>query len=556
MLVQLSVKNFALLKHVDLLFSPKLNVLTGETGAGKSIIVDAVKLILGERANTADIRYEQEEAIVEAVFELDKEHIVIHKIEEMGIAIEDGLIILSRNIRSNGKNICRINRQIVTLTQFKEICSLLVSIYGQHDYDELGRPETRLAYLDYLGDDTFKQLQIEVAEAYKRARKSGAKVKKAVMQAHQLKEEQHQLEDRIDELEQLQLKKGEYEKLDQYFRQSVHAQELYRVAHGSRLYLYGESESLYDQLTNVIDQLKSVLKFDDTLEGPYKNLVEARIILEDVSRELGSYEDKMIFDPVEIDNIGKRLDALGKIQKKYQLSIDELLLKLEDWKEKLARIENIDDEIILLKEIYQKEKAAYDHAAERLHEMRESLAEQFSEKIIKELKDMSMENIRFEVKFEKGKGDATGFDLVDFMIAPNPGMPLRPLSETASGGEMSRVMLAIKSIVSGANDIDTLIFDEIDTGIGGEVLVAVADKLHYLSQQEQVICVTHAPVIAARAERNFFIHKEVEDGMTSTQVELLDSEEKVIQEIARMNGGHDQWQIEHARMLRQKIESH
>lgn len=550
MLARLTVDNFALLKHVDLSFDGHFNVLSGETGAGKSIIIDAVKLVLGERANVADIRVGEDHALVEAVFVMAEGHAVFQKLEDLGLECDGETIVLTRQIRESGKNVCRVNRQIVTLNQFKSICSELISIYGQHDYDELGDPATRLSLLDAMGDGAHQDLRAQVVVAYAQAQQSGRALKRAMRQQAQLEKELNTLQERVEELAPLELRKGEEEELAQRYKQAAHSQDIYDATYVATGALYDAQGSVHEMLTDALERLKTVAQYDEQIKAYVRDLENVRIVIDDTARDLEHYRDGIDFDPVTLEAMDDRLGQLAKLRRKYQMDIDSLVDALAGWREKIEHFAGMDAEIDTLRKTYAHDRAAYTALADKLHESRVQLGKAFSQRLIGELGDMAMEAVRFEVHFERFAGDASGTDTCLFMIAPNPGMPLRPLYDIASGGEMSRIMLAIKTILSGVGGIETLIFDEIDTGIGGLVLTTVADKLEALGQHEQVICVTHAPSIAARGDRNFFIEKSAADGITETHVTLLEDEDAIVQEIARMSGGTDEWQRAHAKKLR------
>lgn len=550
MLARLTVDNFALLKHVDLTFDAHFNVLSGETGAGKSIIIDAVKLVLGERANISDIRFQEDYALVEAVFIMSEGHPVFHTMDLLGLETADQTIVLTRQVRSNGKNVCRVNRQIVTLTQFKSICSQLISIYGQHDYDELGNPNIRLSLLDELGDTAHQVLLLQVAQAYEKAQKSGKKLKRAMREAARLEQEMATLRQNVEELEPLGLVKGEEQDLEQRYKLAAHSQDLYDAAYVVAGILYDAQGSVHEMLTDALERLKTVGQYDEQMKDYGKELESLLIIVDDMARDLERYREVVDFDPQKLEQMNQRLTLLSKLRKKYQMDSDALVDALCGWQEKISSFNDADAEIKRLKKLYQEDRRIYMDLSEQLHSSRENLASIFSDRLVIELADMEMKDVQFRVDLDRFSGDATGTDIVTFMIAPNRGMPIRPLYDIASGGEMSRIMLAIKTILSGKGGIETLIFDEIDTGIGGMVLTTVADKLEDLGQYEQVICVTHAPSIAARADKNFFIKKYVENNMTETHVKELLSEEAVVAEIARMSGSQDEWQIEHAKRQR------
>ena len=552
MLAQLTVENFALLKHVDLFFDSKFNVLSGETGAGKSIIIDAVKLILGERANVSDIRYKEDCALVEAVFILRENHAVFKTMDQLGLEYDNQTIILTRQVKSNGHNLCRVNRKAVTLAQFKSVCSQLVSIYGQHDYDDLADSAVRLSLLDGIGDMNHQTLRERVSIAYNQAQKSGRDLKRALRENAKLKTEIDELKKNVEELSSLSLYKGEEEDLNRAHKQITHSQDLYDAVYLASGILYEQQGNIHELLTDALDALKRVVIYDKKLEPYCKDLSTALIVVDDTTRELDRYREQIDFDSNKLEKLNQRLTLFSKLQKKYQKDIDELVDVLPAWKEKVNAYENADTKIDVLQKQYQKDRRAYIELANELHNNRIEIGKVFSEKLISELSDMEMQEVKFEVELENFSGDCTGTDVATFMIAPNRGMPLRPLYDISSGGEMSRIMLAIKKILGSSNGVETLIFDEIDTGIGGMVLTSVADKLEELGQHEQVICVTHAPSIAARGDKNFFISKEVINEMTETHVVELTNEDEVLHEIARMSGGHDMWQIENAKCQRDK----
>ena len=335
MLARLTVDNFALLKHVDLSFDGRFNVLSGETGAGKSIIIDAVKLILGERANVADIRVGEDHALVEAVFVMPEGHSVFAMLDSLGLEYDDEAIVLTRQIRGNGKNVCRINRQIVTLNQFKSICSNLISIYGQHDYDELGDAATRLSLLDALGDAVHQDLRAQVVTAYAQAQHSGRALKRALRQQAKLEKELTQLEERVEELAPLELKKGEEEELAQRYKQAAHSQDLYDAAFAAAGVLYDAQGSVHEMLTDAVERLKAVSRYDEQVKGYIRELESVRIVIDDTARDLEHYREGIDFDPATLEAMDARLGTLASLRRKYQMDIDSLVDALAGWKEKI-----------------------------------------------------------------------------------------------------------------------------------------------------------------------------------------------------------------------------
>ncbi|MDO4281705.1 MAG: AAA family ATPase, partial [Peptococcaceae bacterium] len=410
MLQRLVIENFALLKHVDLSFCAHFNVLSGETGAGKSIIIDAVKLILGERANVADIRFGEDHARVEAEFSLAEGHPVLAAVDDLGIESLGTSLILTREVRASGKNVCRINRQMVTLSQFKGICSQLVSIYGQHDYDDLGDAANRLALLDDMGDEAHRALLRQVGEAYQQAQKSGKRMKRAMKEAAQLEKEMQTLQAYVEELEPLQIKKGEEDALSARFKQAAHAQDLYQAAYSASGALYESQSSVHEMMTDVIENLKAVSAYDPQIKEYLKELESARIAIDETARELEIYRENIDFDPHEVEMMNDRLALFTKLRKKYQMSPDALVDALAGWQQKIDTFSKMDGDIEELRKAYQRDRKNYMSLSQALHDSREKLGAVFSQRLVEELVDMAMQDVKFEVCFEEFSGDQTGTD--------------------------------------------------------------------------------------------------------------------------------------------------
>ncbi len=543
MLQELDVNHFALIDDIHLSFGAHLNVLTGETGAGKSIIVDAMKLLLGDRASAHDIRYGEEMARVEGVF--DPSPAVQEKLREMDLS--DDALVLSREVRTGGKNTCRINHRVVTLAQFKEIALDLVSIYGQHDYQGLARPEHQLAMLDALGDDVHQALLAQVRNDYMAAQRTGRQFKKLLKSEKAQQEAYDEAARRLQELEPLKLMRGEEERVRKAYAQAHHAEMLREHTAQAYAALYDAEYSAHGQLSRAIEALSQAAAVDETLAGLLPGLEEAFINVSEASLDLSHYEADT--DPERLEKLSERLELQEKLKRRFGLSIDDLIDRMDVWRHEIQHAGGHSAALSDAKAAYQAAKEEYANSTQRLRVSRKALAERFEKALLMHLNDLSMPHARFKVRFSEQNGTAAGIDGVVFELSANPGVPLAPLHDIASGGEMSRIMLAFNTILSAHIGTDTLIFDEIDTGIGGITLNQVAQKLATVAAERQVICVTHAAPIAALADDHFHIRKKTDGSSTHVCVNHLEDEETIM-ELARMLGGVDRWHLAYARKMK------
>ena len=550
------VKDFALIHHIEIEFNDEFNVLTGETGAGKSIIIDAVSLLLGARASSKDIRYGSKKAMVEGVFRTEPDEAMDRFLEEMGCEPdEDRQVILYRELSANGKNTCRINDRTVTLNHFKKIGQMLVNIYGQHDFQAISNRDNHLMLLDSMGDQAFLKAKEAMTEAYEAFAHAMKLQKQLEAQIEERAERLEFLKFKLRELDELDLKPGEEEQLEQDLNVLDHYEQIVTITESAHQVLYGERDSIYSKLTETVDGLNSVREFDPSFGEMAENLQNMIYLAEDYGLTLSGYASKMDFDPQKRDQMNERKYVLDKAKRKYNHSIDELIEEIAKLKEEVEQLENIDVEIDTQKTICAKKRKEYELFAKEVREMRKQLAEVLTEGLLEQLKQLSMKDTRFEVRFAEKAPSAQGMDQVEFFMSANPGQPLRELSEIASGGEMSRIMLAFKTVLAQHEKIGTLIFDEIDTGIGGNIVVKVAEKLSDVSRHAQVICVTHSPQIAALADRHFQIRKTVTETETHTSVIPLEGEQEIT-ELARMLGGEEEFQLQHARELKKAAKMH
>lgn len=532
MLKTLEIENIAVIEKASVDFSAGLNVLTGETGAGKSIVVDSINAILGERTTRELVRHGADYAAVSALFE-NVNKSVLEALKEMGFeADEDGSILLYRKISSQGKSSCRINGMPCTVSILKNIGSLLVNIHGQHDSQSLLNPELHYRFIDLLADDE------SVFSDYRTAFKEFISVRrklKSLNEDEETKERRLELLNyQINELESADIQPGERDKLTSR-RNEIADLETIRSALMDAVYILGGDDE-FGGITGYLNDITAKLQQSESLNEPAENAAGILDNAEALKQDLENRLESLDIEPQELENIEARLDLLYKLSLKYGSTEEEMLSALEDMKKQRDEILFADKELERLSEEYDVllEKAV--NAAERLSEYRKKTAAKFEKEVCQSLSFLDMPSIKFIVDFKKGKLSSTGFDDISFYISTNPGEPPKPLSKIASGGELSRIMLAIKNIIAGHDTVGTLIFDEIDTGVSGRASRKIGLKLKSVSKDTQVICVTHSAQIASAADTHFLISKHVSDGRTFTDVKPLDFEGRK-HELARIMGG-------------------
>lgn len=532
MLKTLDIENIAVIEKTTVDFSSGLNVLTGETGAGKSIVVDSINAILGERTSKELVRHGADNAFVSAYFE-DIAQNVTDKLTELGFDTEeDNSLLISRKISAGGKSSCKINGKSATASMLKEIGGMLVNIHGQHDSQALLNPDFQYKYIDMLSKDS------SVLENYKSSFKELISVRrrlKSLTTDETEKERQLELLDyQIKELEDADIKIGEREELSK------------------RKSLINKSEAITAALNNALlavngdDEINGIKSLTDSSYNSLSAFPEAKEIcdifdnindkLEYVKDKIDELMSQVEFDPSELEAIEERLDLLYRFSNKYGATEEEMLSYLENAREKRNSIVYSDEELERLSTLYDGLFDKTVELAQRLSDERRKTALSFAEQVKAELEFLDMPKLQFVVDFKKGNLSSTGFDKIEFLISTNPGEPPKPLSKIASGGELSRIMLAIKNILSYNDTIGTLIFDEIDTGVSGRASEKIGLKLRSVSKNTQVICVTHSAQIASNADRHFLIQKRFEGERTYTKVEPLDFESRK-KELARIMGG-------------------
>ena len=550
MLLNLCIKDYALIDNVSISFGPGLNILTGETGAGKSIIIDAINLIIGERAYTDFIRTGKQNASVEAVFEYEDDA-VDEILKEYGIEPEDNTLIITREINAQGRSISRLNGKMVPVSALKRVGKLIVDIHGQHEHQSLLDSKNHMRILDLLGDEDISKCKAEVNRLYKKYCQIQKQINELEKRHLEFSREQDRLRYELDELEKAQLKPDEDISLQEDKKILENAEKIYGALEFAYNALYQgfEDLSVIDGLSKIIDSLEKIVGIYAPVESITESLKNILYELEDISSSLRNLRDSIDFDGSKLDLLNKRLELLDRLKSKYNKSLPELI----DYKAQIAaeldNAFNVTEEIDELKTMLYNIESELGKSANELHKKRQRVANHLEESIAKELKDLAMKNVKFKVDIrvknspngidlngEKVLVTENGIDEVEFLISTNPGEPLKPLAKIISGGESSRIMLALKSIIAKVDNISCLIFDEIDTGIGGRTAQAVGEKLSKIARNHQILCVTHSPQIASIGDYHYLIKKESKGEHTSTKVYCIEGEDR-INELARMLGG-------------------
>lgn len=537
MLLEISIKNFAIIEEISLTFENGMTVLTGETGAGKSIIIDAMNLMLGARASLDVIRHGANKAEIEGLFSVGENAALTQILEENGIEVTEELII-RREILQNGRSIGRINGQMVNLTTLRAVGQYLVDIHGQHDQEELMKPNMHIRMLDEFGDSQFasvKKHYQDLFEHYRRLRKR-VLTKQKNEQEHKARIEM--LEFQIAEIEAAALKSGEDQALNQKRDKLLNHKHIADTLTNAYVMLDDEEFSSLSNIRSAMNDLMTLEEFDADYKDMSSNVSEAYYILEEVTKQLGDVIDELDFDAGSLQQIEARLEVIYSITRKYGGSVDDVL----DYYENITKEYNLltgNDESSddMEKDLKRLEKELI-VAAESLSQERHQLAKNLEAEIKQELADLYMEKADFQVQFSKGKFNRDGNEAIEFYISTNPGEGFKPLVKVASGGEISRLMLAIKSAFSRKEDKTSIVFDEVDTGISGRVAQAIAQKIYKIGSHGQVLAISHLPQVIAIADYQFFIEKRSDENTTVSTVRLLSEEERV-EEIAKMLAGSD-----------------
>lgn len=543
MLLQLDIQNIALIDKLSLEIAPGLNVLTGETGAGKSIIIDSINAILGGRVNKDIIRNGKEKAIIEAIFDFENTYIS-DILEQLGIEAEDGNLIISREISISGKNTCRINGRLVNVATLKKVGELLIDIHGQHDNQSLLKTESHIELLDAFGGSAIQKCKTEYLELYNEYKAVKSRIQGLAGDKGEIARRMDMLKFQIDEIKNAKIKKGEDEQLNKQRQVLANSEKIMSSIITSYELLNEDNngKSAMYNLNKALQELSSICKYDEDIIPISEKLESVIYQLEDICSDILSKRDGAEFDPEELSKIDERIDILSRLKRKYGYTLEEVMEFYEKSKNEYNELLQSES---LIEELNKKLNTIIHELSEssqKLHLEREKAAHILEKNITQELENLEMKNSEFKVNLlfnDNGLNfTKNGLDTVEFLISSNIGEPLKPLSKIASGGEMSRIMLAIKTILANVDSIPTLIFDEIDTGISGKAAQKVGEKLSYISKNHQVLCVTHLSQLACMADNHFLIEKNSNGENTFTTVRNLDQSGR-IQEIARIIGGSE-----------------
>jgi len=537
MLLEISIKNFAIIEEISLTFDNGMTVLTGETGAGKSIIIDAMNMMLGARSSVEVIRHGTPRAEIEGFFSVEKNAALAHILEENGIEFTDELII-RREILQNGRSVSRINGQMVNLSTLRAVGQYLVDIHGQHDQEELMRPNLHIAMLDEFGQDDFWTSKKRYQEIFDNYRKLRKRVLDKQKNEREHKARIEMLEFQIAEIEAAALKNDEDNQLNKQRDKLLNHKNIADTLTNAYVMLDNEDFSSLSNIRSAMNDLLTLEEFDPDYKEMSTSLSEAYYVLEEVTKHLGDVIEDLDFDAGLLQQIESRLDVINSITRKYGGSVDDVLDYFDNiTKEYNLLTGNNESSDDMEKELKRLEKELVDAAA-KLSQKRHELANVLEAEIKQELAELYMEKADFQVQFTKGKFNRDGNELVEFYISTNPGEGFKPLVKVASGGELSRLMLAIKSAFSRKEDKTSIVFDEVDTGVSGRVAQAIAQKIYKIGKHGQVLAISHLPQVIAIADYQFFIEKRSNENSTVSTVRLLNKEERV-EEIAKMLAGAD-----------------
>lgn len=539
MLQSLHVKNLALIDEAEVDFTGGLNILSGETGAGKSIIIGSINLALGEKIQKEMLREnketgEPETALVELLFTVEDDR-ARAQLEALEVYPENDEVILSRRI-VNGRGAARVNGESVPASRIKEIAAILIDIHGQHEHQSLLSKKKHLEILDDFAGEALAKEKRKLAETYHSYRKLLEEADGANVDAKEREREISLLSYEIKEIEEAALREGEDEELENDYRRFANGQkivEAVNAAYGST----GGAEGASDLVGRAVRELSSVSSYDEQLSQLEQQLLEIDSLLSDFNREIADYVERMDFDEETFYEVEKRLDTVNHLKSKYGDTIPKVLTELDRKRERLAQLCDYDSYLEELHRKLEETKVVLDRQCAAVSDIRKDAAERLTGAVTEALFDLNFLDVRFTMEFERTADyTANGYDDAGFLISTNPGEPLKPLSKVASGGELSRIMLGIKTVLADEDAVETLIFDEIDSGISGRTAQMVSEKMNVLGKKHQIICITHLPQIAAMADSHYLIQKSVQHETTVSTIRRL-GEAESIEELARMLGG-------------------
>ncbi len=536
MLSSLHVKNLALIQEAEVEFGPGLNILTGETGAGKSILIGSINLALGKKLSREMIREGADSALVELVFETENPK-VEQALKEMEIESLHGQVLIVRKI-TGSRSISKINGETCTTAQVRRIASLLLDIHGQHEHQSLLYTDRQLEILDAYGKEEIDPLRARVREAFRQWKELRDSLKEYELDEDARMREISFLEFEIREIDDAQLRDGEDETLEQAYRKMSNARNIVQALAAVRAMTGdGEGQSAGEQIGRAVRELSQIAGMDESLQQMQSSLLTIDDLLNDFNRELAGYMEEFTFSEEEFYETEKRLDEINRLKAKYGDSIPAIRRYQEEKQEKLEKMLHFEEQKEKLQKEEEKARQTLEECSQELSGIRCKYAGCLSKSIEEGLKDLNFLHVIFQIQFGRtAQYTENGFDTIEFRISTNPGEPVKALAKVVSGGELSRIMLAIKTILANRDETESLIFDEIDTGISGRTAQMVSEKMAQIGRRHQVLCITHLPQIAAMADQHFEIRKDVVDQDTVTRIHALD-EESSVRELARMLGG-------------------
>jgi len=561
MLSRLLIQNVALIEKIELDLGTGLNILTGETGAGKSIVIDSITAIIGGRLSKDIIRTGEEKAVIEALFIITDEN-KINELIELGFEIDDDSVLAVREFYSNGKNICKVNGRMVTVSMLKCLGEKLVDIHGQNENQSLLEVNNHIEYLDSFIGEEILNVKNEYRNKLNHLKSLNTELVELSGSPAEIAKKVDMLSFQIDEISKANLVLGEEEELSESRLKLSNSEKINISLSNSYETLSGNGINGYSVLSMISNTLKDINKiavFDESYSEAANALTEISYNLEEISRDLRAWRDEVEYSPAKLVQIEERLDFITRLKRKYGKTVEEIIRYNDDLQNELISMSNLEERFIEInKEIALLNDELYE-LSKIMTKLRSEMSMILSEKIVNELMELEMKSTKFIVKIEfnqsidsKGlyKFNKNGLDNVEFYISPNIGEELKPLNKIASGGEMARIMLAIKTILAKVDNKPTLIFDEIDSGISGKIAYAVAEKLAYISSEHQVICVTHLAQIASMADSHYVIEKQIDSGKTKTLLRLIQHEDRE-KEIAKISGTSNitETTLKHAREI-------
>lgn len=556
MLGEIYIENFAIIDKLHVQFSDGLNIVTGETGAGKSIMVDALTIALGGRAYTEFIRAGARKSVIEAIFHLNNVNDARNKAIEYGFLEaeqEDADLLIRREISRTGKNRILVNGHPATNVMVSDLGDLLVDVHGQHEHQYILNPDYHVELLDSYGK--LLPLRDQVTTTFRQFKKTERELKELRDQSRERMQHLDLLRFQEQEIAKAKISPGEDEELLHERKILAGAEQLASGTATIHEILYSDHGSLLEKLGDILRRLEELAKIDESLKTHLKSCESTQYQLEDIAFAIRDYAQSIEVDPYRLEEVEKRIDELNTLKRKYGNSLEEILTFYEEINKELETFDERETRMTDLEEEYEKLREKLEQLSKELSHERKAVAEQFEKQVMEELSALGMKRTRFSVDFNMAGTDKNpftirGIDKIEFLIAPNPGEPLKPLTKIASGGEISRVMLALKTLLGSVDRIPVMVFDEIDTGIGGKIAEIVGQKLEHISSSHQVLCITHLPQIASKGNAHFHVEKYTEEERTITSVRQLSGKER-LEEVARMLGGATMTRttLQHAREM-------